>query len=302
MRWMHGALLVKTMNGKIRNTLAAAASLLLLSQCSPTAAVPVSNVNDSSTADVPGGVLLKEVKPVIFEQIHTTGAPSTIQQTAIEEYLAKIPEQGRYSMGWLTGLRAACWVQEVTGDPREQAQVVDAMNTHSLVIWTALAETGALNPDGSKETLPQMLAKIAHAEAGGILTAGGEYNYTEMAGVMWCILNRADIQKPPEHRLWPARIVMVAKSTNQFAYHADTLIRADLEELAVDVLCRWALEKYLLGEWGRVLPREYLYFVGRNGHNYYRKKFDWRIEQDRWDWSLPSPYANTDIAMNEKEE
>ena len=60
-------------------------------------------------------------------------------------------------------------------------------------------------------------------------------------------------------------------------------------ELAKDVLTRWLLEKEGFTEVGRILPKEYLFFAGRNGKNHFRTGYRTR---DYWDFSWESPYED----------
>ena len=74
---------------------------------------------------------------------------------------------------------------------------------------------------------------------------------TEQACVAWTILNRVDSQG--------LSISEVIRAKNQFAFNES-------------------------------LPKEYTYFAGRGGHNYFRNGFDG--EYSIWDYSLESPYEN----------
>lgn len=121
------------------------------------------------------------------------------------------------------------------------------------------------------------LAKVAFCEARGIESK------TEIACVMWTILNRCDNGY--------GTIKAVVTAPQQFAYYqkAPTVsgYGYDLVTLARDVLNRWSKEKNGIEDVGRVLPKEYLYFSGDGEHNYFKNK-----ESTRWDYSLPSPYEN----------
>ena len=99
---------------------------------------------------------------------------------------------------------------------------------------------------------------------------------------MWCALNRVDAG------YFGSSIATVVKARSQFAYSAGLPITAEFKSLAEDVMIRWLLEKRGVEDVGRVLPEDYLYFAGRNGHNWFRKYFR---SDDYWDWSLPDPYV-----------
>lgn len=132
-------------------------------------------------------------------------------------------------------------------------------------------------PWSISDTQATMLAKLAWGEARGCSTE-------EQAGVMWCVLNRVD----DESGLFPNTVEQVITQPHQFYYSDNFPLRIDLYHLALDVLTRWQSEHYMLGESGRVLPREYLWFGGDGEHNWFRTTF--QLQGEYWDWSLPNPY------------
>lgn len=120
------------------------------------------------------------------------------------------------------------------------------------------------------------IAKVLYNECRGV---GSK---TEQACVAWTVLNRADNQG--------ISIAEVIRAENQFAFSENTIIDGTLLDLASDVLWRWNMEKNGETEVGRVLPQDYTYFAGRNGHNYFRNGFS--DNYSIWDYSLESPYEN----------
>ena len=123
----------------------------------------------------------------------------------------------------------------------------------------------------------EMLSKIIYREAGSssIPTA-------QQAAVAWCVLNRLD------HGGYGDTIEEIITARHQFAWVSKT----DPEKfrwLAEDVIIRWLLEKELGSSFnvGRTLDKEYKFFAGRRGRNYFRKEYKSRTY---WDWSLPDPY------------
>ncbi len=120
-----------------------------------------------------------------------------------------------------------------------------------------------------------MLAQLVYAEARGVNSKA------ERAGVIWCALNRVDAG------YFGSSIEIVVKSRSQFAYSAGLPITEECRSLAEDVVIRWLLEKRGVDDVGRVLPSNYYYFAGRNGHNWFRTYYR---SDDYWDWSLPDPY------------
>lgn len=122
----------------------------------------------------------------------------------------------------------------------------------------------------------EALAQTVWGEARGCST-------TEQAAVVWCILNRVDSCQFPDDPL------MVVQQERQFdGYHPSYPVEPELVALVEDVMTRWEMEDKLLGDVGRVLPKEYLFFEGDGSHNHFRQEYIKTGET--WDWSLPSPY------------
>lgn len=128
------------------------------------------------------------------------------------------------------------------------------------------------------------LARTVWGEARGCTT-------TEQAAVVWCVLNRAD---RPE---WPDDPLEVVQQPNQFSgYDAENPVWPETLALVEDVLDRWELEKTAVGDVGRVLPKEYVFFEGDGRHNYFRTEYKGGTI---WDWSLNSPYEEKNDEKNE---
>jgi hypothetical protein len=122
-----------------------------------------------------------------------------------------------------------------------------------------------------------MLAKLLYTEARGVKSD------TEKAAVVWCVLNRVDDPR------WPNTIAGVIRQKHQFAWRIRAPVIAELRELALDVVVRWELERRGWEDIGRVLPKDYVFFSGCRGRNWFRTSYRGRRS---WDWSLPSPYAD----------
>ena len=126
------------------------------------------------------------------------------------------------------------------------------------------------------------------------LTIWGEANgqsKMEQAAVAWSILNRVDEEGYARGR----SLAYVISFPGQYHGYENTKgARCDdyYLELAKDVVDRWALEHAGVENVGRVLPKEYTFFVGRKTggewHNYFRTAY--QTNEPRWDWSLPNPY------------
>lgn len=110
--------------------------------------------------------------------------------------------------------------------------------------------------------------------------AEGVKSKAERAAVAWCILNRVDA--------WEQSIEYVVTKPYQFqGYRTWGECPQEHIDLAVDVLTRWKAEKQGKTEAGRVLPAEYLYFMGDGERNHFTTEYK---DTDYWDWSLTDPY------------
>lgn len=118
------------------------------------------------------------------------------------------------------------------------------------------------------------IAKVLYHECRGVPSE------TEQACVAWTILNRVDC--------YDSTVYSVVSAPNQFAFYESAPVWDELLDLAHDVLDRWNREKNGETNVGRVLPKEYIYFEGRNGHNYFRDNYSGSY--NIWDYSTKSPY------------
>lgn len=110
--------------------------------------------------------------------------------------------------------------------------------------------------------------------------ADGVKSEAERAAVAWCILNRVDASG---HTI--EEVVTAPEQFDGYRTWGDCPQRH--LDLAADVLTRWKAEKGGAEEVGRVLPSDYLYFIGDGERNHF--SIEWR-STDYWDWSLHSPY------------
>lgn len=141
----------------------------------------------------------------------------------------------------------------------------------------SLEETEPCEIEIAREDV-EMLAKLIWGEARGVRSK------EQKAAVVWCVLNRVDSP------LYPDSIEAVVTQKYQFSgYDESYPLTDEFMEIAEDVLVRWHQEKAGAIDVGRVLPKEYLYFVGDGVLNYFSK--EWK-SQDHYDWSLPSPYED----------
>lgn len=123
-----------------------------------------------------------------------------------------------------------------------------------------------------------MVSKVLYNEC-----RGSTLSTIEKACVAWTILNRVDDG-------W-GTISEVITEPKQFAYSHGTPVWDNLYIIAKDVLERWNAEQNGQTDVGRVLPREYKWFGGQDGHNWFRDKYDMsQGDHNIWDYSLPNPY------------
>lgn len=120
------------------------------------------------------------------------------------------------------------------------------------------------------------IAKVLYHECRGVSSK------TEQACVVWVILNRVDYYNSTVHS--------VVRTPNQFAFYENTPVWDELLSLAYDVLSRWSQEINGKKNVGRVLPKDYIYFEGRSGHNYFRNSYS--DTHNVWEYTLDSPYDN----------
>lgn len=127
----------------------------------------------------------------------------------------------------------------------------------------------------------EIAAKIIYNEARGIKDNCGVSGDCHRAAVVWCILNRVDAGY--------GDFEGVATAPNQFAYFSNTPVKEEFCKIAEDVLDRWSQEKAGIEDVGRVLPQDYLWFIGNGKVNIFRNKY--KGKYIIWDWSLPDPYV-----------
>lgn len=116
-------------------------------------------------------------------------------------------------------------------------------------------------------------------------TLYGEYrgeSELQQAAVVWTILNRCDA--------WDMSVEEVVTAPYQFlGYKENHPVLPYLYNMAVDVMTRWEREKLGETDVGRILPKDYMWFVGNGYENRFRNAYDGYYTI--WDWSLPDPYT-----------
>lgn len=125
----------------------------------------------------------------------------------------------------------------------------------------------------------EALARMVWGEARGCST-------TEQAAAVWCVLNRFD-SGDPFYANCMTLYDIVTQPGQFYGYDPENPLDDDIVALVEDVLTRWMAEKICVGDVGRVLPAEYLYFTGDGRVNTFRDQYQ---GGNTWDWSLDSPY------------
>lgn len=163
----------------------------------------------------------------------------------------------------------------LTGGGEAEETEPEPMETAEAVVETT-PEPEAIDPlKADKEAL----ARMVWGEARGCSTM-------ERAAVVWCALNRFDSGDPYYANCMT--IYDIVTQPAQFAgYDPENPLDPDILALVEDVLVRWMAEKACVGDVGRVLPVEYLYFTGDGRVNTFRDQYQ---GGNTWDWSLGSPY------------
>ena len=140
---------------------------------------------------------------------------------------------------------------------------------------TYSTSTRFANADEFNKTVEAM-SKMGFGEAGGC-------SHTEIAATFWNVLNRYDAK-------YAKSIYGVVTAKGQYhGYKTYHPVRDDIYELCIDVIARWVAEKEGASEVGRILPSDYFWFYGDGRHNHYRNVYK---SSAKWDWSLPTPYAD----------
>lgn len=120
------------------------------------------------------------------------------------------------------------------------------------------------------------LSKMGWGEGRGVESKA------QQAALYWCVFNRIDDPR------WPDTIAEVCTEGQFHGYDPSNPVDPELYDLALDVYERWHRERLGDPNPGRTLPREYVFFGGADGVNYFRTEYD--NFDNIWDWSLPDPY------------
>lgn len=136
----------------------------------------------------------------------------------------------------------------------------------------------------------QALAQMAWGECRGVgdlVTADGRTitGTCQKAATMWVALNRYDAG-------FEDSIAEVVAAPHQFAgYSKAHPVDDELLSLAYDVLERWSAEQRGSTDCGRIIPADYLWFVGDGKHNHFSNEYRSGVY---YAWELFDIYTVTD--------
>lgn len=156
---------------------------------------------------------------------------------------------------------------------KKNTDLVEELKRTNEVISAREGEVYFIDCEVTENEL-NMIAKTVYGEARG-------QDDIEKAAVIWCILNRVDSSR--------SSIASVITTPNQFVgYNPNNPVTDEIYDLTKDVIARWKIEKICSGDVGRVLPKNYKWFLGYDGDNHFRNKYsgDYHI----WDWDCWNPY------------
>lgn len=123
------------------------------------------------------------------------------------------------------------------------------------------------------ETDAECIARMLWGECRGVETTA------EKAACVWVVLNRVDDAR------YPDTIQDVIRQPHQFhGYSRSNPVDPGLLAIAEDVLARWRAEPSCIGEIGRVLPANMLFFYGDGQRNHFYG-YDEDGSRVRWDVS-----------------
>ena len=165
---------------------------------------------------------------------------------------------------------------EVTNEKLQQSMLeIDMLNQDILDIQSDMFDSEQTYGIIVRNSDVDMIAKTVYGEARGL-------NQLEQSAVVWCILNRVDAGY--------GSIKEVITAQNQFeGYSPSNPVTEEIRMLVRDVLARWQMEKICVGNVGRTLPSNYLWFHGDTQHNHFRNSYGGNYIT--WNWNCYNPYS-----------
>lgn len=175
-------------------------------------------------------------------------------------------------------LLVPCFFQEPEESPEYIRVIPEPIEAADELAAPVATEAPAVEePEELDPVEVELIGRTIWGEADGVKSEA------ERAAVAWCILNRVDASGQT--------IEEVVTAPEQFDGYRPAGKWGECPQrhldLAADVLTRWNAEKDGAEEVGRVLPADYLYFIGDGERNHF--SIEWK-STDYWDWSLYDPY------------
>ena len=175
-------------------------------------------------------------------------------------------------------LLVPCFFQEPEESPEYIRVIPEPIEaTDELAAPVATEAPAVEEPEELDPVEVELIGRTIWGEADGVKSEA------ERAAVAWCILNRVDASGQT--------IEEVVTAPEQFDGYRPAGKWGECPQrhldLAADVLTRWNAEKDGAKEVGRVLPADYLYFIGDGERNHF--SIEWK-STDYWNWSLYDPY------------
>lgn len=219
-------------------------------------------------------------------------------EAVLNNVVLTVPQGQLYNATWLDHFKqqvsTAASAYEMTGTPMPD-KLKRMGEAYADMYYLCYVATS----DEPSESILKMLAKTTTREI-GVLDDSHAFTTAnaERAAVIWCVLNRVDVDYPNLFtNLYSVdsatAITQIVKAPYQFAYTYYQDPYSGHEAIAFDVICRWVLEHYgLLEDVGRTLPANYRWFhaAGDGWHNRFRTTYDGGSNCEYWYWTLPDPY------------
>lgn len=162
-----------------------------------------------------------------------------------------------------------------TVEPAPVEQIIECEN--APVEMTTAFELECWTPD---ENDVIAIAKTLWGECRGVKSTA------EKAAVVWCILNRTESGRGEFKN---TIIGNITKPGAFDGWNPNNPVWPELYDLVIDVMQRKHREDVTGENCGRVLPKDWYYFTGKNGHNNFTK--EWQ-DGNYWTWELENPYEN----------
>lgn len=149
-----------------------------------------------------------------------------------------------------------------------------------IIILIGISQISATVKEETFEEAYPTLMEEATRISKAIYGEGNYVSLVEKACIAWCIYNCCDY--------YNMKVEQLVQPNYYLGYDPNNPVTEENFRIAFDVaLGHWIEQQY--GECpNRVLPKEYKFFGGHDGHNWFRVEFE--HFRNYWDYSLPNPY------------